>query len=453
MLTGPTDIDMRIPSSTLICVARHSLAGYNIIYVDNEGSTEQLPIGTVKCIAASILPPEVVDTFGARNLLPRPKEAASRPGHQPSAVHVVVSTASGTWKAEDFFETRLSAVLQALGLTADKDFAVHHTSSEKSVSELTTEVFIPAAARGVEQNILLLSGDGGMVDIINATMLALQHLHTSAYVKPVVALLPLGTANALAHSLKVTADDTMGISTLLRGNARALTAFRATFSPGAGLLTDEGNTRVPLPLINGINTLWGCVVCSWGFHASLVADSDTTEYRKHGIGRFQLAAKENLFPEDGSSPHEYRGKLSVLRSGRWEPLERDSHAYVLATFVSNLEKTFTISPASKPLDRQLRLVHFGPMGGADVMQIMGAAYQGGKHVEDDRVGYGAIDGLKIEFDEDDARWRRVCVDGKIVSVEKSGWVEMIKEESDVVDVLCMTGDEHAVTVPDDACNL
>jgi hypothetical protein len=57
-----------------------------------------------------------------------------------------------------------------------------------------------------------------------------------------------------------------------------------------------------------------------------------------------------------------------------------------------------------------------------VMKIMTGAYQGGKHVEDPRVGYETIDGLRIEFDEQDARWRRICVDGKIVRVEQGGWV-------------------------------
>jgi hypothetical protein len=113
--------------------------------------------------------------------------------------------------------------------------------------------------------------------------------------------------------------------------------------------------------------------------------------------------------------------------------------YVLATLVSNLEKTFTISPSSKPLDGQLRLVHFGPMpSGKEVMGVMGQAYQGGKHVADPAVGYEDIEGLRIDFEgkEEDGRWRRICVDGKIVRVDKDGWIELRKEPRHVLDVIC-----------------
>lgn len=112
--------------------------------------------------------------------------------------------------------------------------------------------------------------------------------------------------------------------------------------------------------------------------------------------------------------------------------------YVLATLVSHLEQPFCISPASKPLDGKLYLVLFGPRGGDDAMRIMGLAYQGGKHVDDGAVRYEEIEGLRIEFEgaeEEEGRWRRVCVDGKIVRVEAGGWVEVRREERRVLDVV------------------
>jgi hypothetical protein len=104
--------------------------------------------------------------------------------------------------------------------------------------------------------------------------------------------------------------------------------------------------------------------------------------------------------------------------------------YVLATLVSNLERTFRISPASQPLQPQLRVVHFGPVGGEEAMRVMGLAYQGGKHVDEEAVGYEAVRGLRIEFQglEKEGKWRRICVDGKIVRVEGDGWVEVRLEE-------------------------
>ena len=178
--------------------------------------------------------------------------------------------------------------------------------------------------------------------------------------------------------------------------------------------------------IDGSPILYGAVVCSWGFHATLVANSDTTEYRELGSDRFKRAANELMHPSDGSQPHRYRGRVSFRRPGnlQYESLPNHEHGYVLATFVSHLEKGFNISPSSTPLDGKLRLMHFGAIDGDAILDIMSQAYRGGEHVEDERVGYIRIEDLRIDFEEDDARWRRVCVDGKIVRVEEGGWVEM-----------------------------
>ena len=51
-------------------------------------------------------------------------------------------------------------------------------------------------------------------------------------------------------------------------------------------------------------------------------------------------------------------------------MDRREHMYVLATMVSNLQEKLRISPLSKPLDGQMRLLHFGPMDAAGVMRVM-----------------------------------------------------------------------------------
>ncbi len=114
--------------------------------------------------------------------------------------------------------------------------------------------------------------------------------------------------------------------------------------------------------------------------------------------------------------------------------------YILATLVSNLEEGFTVSPYSEPLDGKLRVVSIGAVGPEEVVRLLGLAYQGGKHVDDEHglVGYEEVEGLKIEFDEEDddgvehenekGRWRRVCVDGLIVECPKGGWVEVRRDK-------------------------
>lgn len=416
---------------------------YAILHIQNKSSkvsdgssSETTP--TFVCTIATHLPTQFINDFTPSGL----SCWQIRSDHDPQEtnLHIVVSTGSGTKLAAAFYKSALQPLWTHMGLLEGRDYAVHYTESEDTITQLTQLTFLPKANEGTKQAIVLLSGDGGILDIVNVL---LNSNRKRRYSKPNVALLPFGTGNALAHSLRISEDETMGIATMVRGHHQPLPLMRISFSPGARLLVNEARETRELPKLGDRSVTWGAVVCSWGMHASLVADSDTTEYRKHGAERFKMAANEALYPKDGSLPHEYQGRISILRpdrQGKWEDIERSRHAYVLATLVSNLEKGFTISPESKPLDGKLRLVHFGPMPGDGIMKIMTAAYQGGTHVEDNGVAYEEIEAMKITFEDeqDDGRWRRVCVDGKIIMVEKGGWVTVQKEPQDVVDIVCMS---------------
>jgi diacylglycerol kinase family enzyme len=355
--------------------------------------------------------------------------SSPRPASTPREAHIILSIGSGHRKAEIFFKDIVAPILDQAGI---KHGTVHTTRSETSVLELTRDIFVPAANEAKPLRIILASGDGGIVDLVNG-LLATPHSET--YVAPQVVLLPLGTANALYHSINSNSSgsNTWGLQALSSTKSKPLPTLTATFSPGSRLLVDEARREEKL---NDKNEVHGAVVVSWGMHASLVADSDTAEYRKFGIDRFKMAAKEALYPADGSLPHPYRGKVSYLtQDGEWTKLDGEEHLYTLATLVSNLEAPFCISPSTKPLDGSMHLVYFGPTSGDEAMRIMGLAYQGGKHVDDAMVRYEQIEGLKIEFDEADGRWRRVCVDGKIIRVEKGGWVEVKKRVGGVLDVV------------------
>ncbi|KAG9206992.1 hypothetical protein G6514_000283 [Epicoccum nigrum] len=350
--------------------------------------------------------------------------------------HVIISVGSGHQTAAAFYDKCVGPLLAAVYPTQHQSLNVHTTTSATSVLELANNVLFPRANEGKLLRIIVLSGDGGVIDLVNGLS---AHTTSPSYTAPQVVLLPLGTANALYHSVNVGKTNTWGLDTLSSSHSRPLPIFTASFSSGARLLVDEARSEEELPIdpSSGQPTLHGAVVCSWGMHASLVADSDTAEYRKFGVERFKMAAKEALYPADSSAPHAYKAKVSVLHGEEWKVLEKEEHMYTLATMVSNLEQPFCISPHSKPLDGSMHLVHFGPTSGDEAMRLMTLAYQGGKHIEEPAITYEAIDGLRIEFGgrEAEGRWRRVCVDGKIVRVEEDGWVELRKDPRRVLDIV------------------
>ncbi|RDL31347.1 Uncharacterized protein BP5553_09556 [Venustampulla echinocandica] len=369
----------------------------------------------LRTINSALLPPDFLDRHLFRAL----------PAHfnASNELRILISTLSGTGLAPDFFDEVLHPLLKAIGLP-DSRYNVVRTTTPESVIEFARSTLLVGANQGRKQTVLMLSGDGGVVDTLNGLLDSGNR--SSIYVPPILTQLPLGTGNALFHSLhrpsQIPSIYVQGLRTLLHGTPRPLPIFQATFSPGARLVTNEGQTATPLPN----NALYGAVVASYGLHATLVADSDTTEYRKHGDKRFGLVAKDLLFPEDGSSPHAYKSNATLVKDGQGGTIHMGEHGYVLASLVSNLEKTFTISPASKPLDGQLRVVRFGALDGEKTMDIMRAAYADGKHVAMDGVGYTSVDSLRIQFLEkgESWKWRRCCIDGLVVGVEEGGWMEV-----------------------------
>lgn len=411
-----------------IIAADHRAGNAHVLFAtsrkDEDQACDASPVA-FQSLGITGLPDNIYKEF------PSPPQLLSDRDH----IDVFISTRSGTGLAENVSTHLIEPAFAWYGLRRPEHYAVHLTTSETTITELTRDLVLPRANKGAKQTIVLLSGDGGMVDMVNALIAGPR---TKDSRKPEIALLPFGTGNALANSSGITGDRTFGLRALLSGRAKQVPVFRAMFSPGARLLVNEGQDERELEgRIDGSPVAHGAVVCSWGLHATLVADSDTTEYRKFGAERFKMAGKEALYPSDGSLPHAYKGKVSVLKSGSldWQVLDREEHGYVLATLVSHLEAGFHISPSSRPLDGILRLVHFGRLSGDETMGIMTKAYQGGQHVHDEHVAYEEIDGLRIEFVEDDARWRRVCVDGKIIRVEKGGWVEIRTGLEGVIDLL------------------
>lgn len=436
-------------------------------------------------------------------------------------VHVLVSTGSGTGRAAAFYEAALRPLLGALGLTAASEGAGAISGAEGrnryNLVATTDGQSIRKFGRtfvdenhgtasddnfGVTHTIVILSGDGGIVELLNSKAPADGASSSEGRDRkrspqpPLVAILPLGTGNALFNSLhKLVVEPpapssslVQALRTLLTGAAAPLPSFRADFSPGSRLITyqegqqgskkngdasaDSGDVVEVEEHADAVSHLRGAIVASYGFHSQLVWESDTPAYRRHGAQRFGMVAKELLEEshaydavveitttnvEDGSSSSSSYAKPEEGKRKKKKKINRDRHAYVLATLVSNLEKTFTISPASRPLDGRLRLVHFGDVGGERTMEVMMRAYDGGKHVgmrwgeapaaaeaaddevgvvagaetekeEEQVVGYEEVGEVKITTRELDPRWRKVCIDGTIVELPQGGSMTVTVED-------------------------
>lgn len=117
--------------------------------------------------------------------------------------HVIISTGSGTSLASSVWSQLVKPLLECNGFIEGDHYALHFTTSETSISELTENVVLPHANKGLATSILLLSGDGGIVDIVN-TLLSAEI--TKSYKKPTITLSPLGTGNAMANSSGITGD-------------------------------------------------------------------------------------------------------------------------------------------------------------------------------------------------------------------------------------------------------
>jgi len=119
-------------------------------------------------------------------------------------------------------------------------------------------------------------------------------------------------------------------------------------------------------------------------------------------------------------PHVYRGLLRVDSQD-----VADEHTYLLISHVSHLEPTFQIAPRQSPLQRSVSVVQIGEMDGVGLRGVMKAVYDGSKHLEMESVKF--FDGVsEVEFvvGEEDERWRRICVDGEIIVIEKGGRINV-----------------------------
>ncbi|KAL8302401.1 hypothetical protein RB593_000915 [Gaeumannomyces tritici] len=473
-----------LPSSALPTNKPPAAAGYAIYLVrenpDGDGGGDE-PYH-LSCVSAPGLPRPLLD----RHLLTAvPAHLVGRGSNARSESAAAAAAGAAAIRVEEveesvrpsynLFVTQSPHSIRQLAQARWSAEALRRRRHEEVRGVATT-----AADKGQrrQQLIVLLSGDGGVVDLLNGAGEPDDddETATAASSLPAIALLPLGTGNALFHSLHRPLYGSSssgggggpshlvrGLRTLFRGAPAPLPTFRASFSPGSTLVPpaspaavaaregeeqereqgEEEEEEVGEP----VDHLVGAIVASYGFHAQLVWESDTPEYRRHGARRFGMAAAELLKIGHAYDAEVRLGLPGAAAGGKEEEKQEvvvrprganngDKFTYVLAAMASSLERTFTISPASRPLDGRLWLVSFGAVGAGKAMEIMQAAYNDGAHVDmvddddDDGdgdgggggkvVGYDEADAVTVVTHEEHARWRKVCVDGTIVELPRHG---------------------------------
>lgn len=293
----------------------------------------------------------------------------------------------------------------------------HATVSADSIHQFAQDI----EPLGKPLTVILISGDTSVNEFVNG----LSEIKSPSSLKLFV--IPSGTGNSLALSIGIE-NELQAIQKLVNydeSHVRALNLYESKFPVHSKVLSQDKEVSE----ING--PVKFLVVISWAFHASLVADSDTPELRKHGIDRFKLAAFSNL-----AQTQKYDGEVTFGDKKISGPF-----AYFVVTSSKKFEPTFEISPKGDIFDDNLYLISFSTeeddKEGKYIMEIMGQVYSQGSHAENPKVTYERVSkGQEIVLKIKNAaskRKRRFCLDGTIIA---------IPEEKDSEIVIKATGSNY-----------
>ncbi|RCK59419.1 Sphingoid long-chain bases kinase 1 [Candida viswanathii] len=332
------------------------------------------------------------------------------PSYLTDKLIVIDSIHSGTGRTQskDIYNDLIAPLFSPLSISHE----IYRTTSPTSIADFARDLYPDST----NTTILFISGDSSINEFINGLLSDSQG--SSITVFPI----PGGTGNSLALSLDITSP-LDAIHRLLHPTTSTLPLYLYDVQFPAGsqyLLHDEPDGAVAQL---GLKVI---VVLSWAFHASLVADSDTPELRKHGLERFQIAALQNL-----NRVQKYEGETTI--NGSDEEIA-GPFAYWLVVSSRKFEPTFEISPKGDILKDELYLVAFNTKekldDGAYIMDIMKQMYDRGSHVDNSDVIYKKLGpGDDIVLSVRNAApliQRRFCVDGRIVALPETSDEQQVR---------------------------
>lgn len=156
----------KIKGEDVICVTENEgpngTLGYTIFsLLPTDGGVKKLPF-ELKTTSATNLPQECLESYLIRNLPTYLRSAETQ-------IYVLISTLSGTGLAPDFYDAVLHRILNSIGLP-ETSYTLIRTDNADSVKAFASSTLLDGANKGTKQSILMLSGDGGMVDTINGLL-------------------------------------------------------------------------------------------------------------------------------------------------------------------------------------------------------------------------------------------------------------------------------------------
>ncbi|KAG5361344.1 Sphingosine kinase A [Yarrowia sp. C11] len=300
--------------------------------------------------------------------------------HRPHFENLTVIDSVKAGKARsNTYSTALKPLLEAAEIT----HKYIETTSPTTIADFAASLDAPEGS-----SYLFISGDTSIHEFLNG-------LKDAQNFKGILAVIPAGTGNALANSLALGSVES-AIERFLTGEPQKYPIYRVS---------------------TGDKSLYSLVVVSYGFHANLIAQSDTPEYRKLGNERFQVVAKQLL-----EHPQKYKSSIYLDKSE--VPLPNDETSYVLFTTMKMLEPGFTISP-----EGDCKCLHLVRINAPDnLMEYMMMAYGGGTHVKEPNVDYISAKSARLDIPKDSV----ICVDGFILKSDGLVDIELGMEVSVVV---------------------
>lgn len=305
--------------------------------------------------------------------------------HLQSKVLIIDSTLSG--RSETKRTPILHDLIEPTFQILEIDYAVKSTESSNSIGKIGSSW---DEHEDTFSSVIFLSGDTSINEFINGLL-------KTQGVKPVWILpFPCGTGNSLALSIDInTCAD--AITKFLTGKSAPLNLYEAQLPTGSYL--SKGKEK------QEIRNLYFLVVLSWGLHAALVADSDSPEMRKLGVERFKHAAKTNI-----DRAITYQGTTEIMGRQIDGP-----YTYWLLCATKKFEPLFTILPLGDVAENSLYMVLVPYMYHNQLMEIMQEVYDGGSHVNDERVTYSKVSGsLPLKLLAKSLHNSRLCADGAII---------------------------------------